>query len=120
MALRVLVTGGRHYRDIGAVDRALSYIATTFGLAAVIHGDCHLGGADRLAKDWCRARGVVEIGYPVVEAVDGAWPYAGPNRNARMLADSKPDVGLAFPGDKGTRDMTDRLRKAGLEVWEMD
>ena len=35
-----------------------------------------------------------------------------------MLVEGKPDVGLAFPGGKGTADMTERLRKAKIKVIE--
>ena len=41
---------------------------------------------------------------------------AGPLRNARMIAEGKPDLVLAFPGGRGTADMTRKARAAGVEV----
>ncbi len=43
---------------------------------------------------------------------------AGPIRNARMLAEGKPDLVVAFPGGRGTADMLRRVREAGIEVIE--
>jgi hypothetical protein len=34
-----------------------------------------------------------------------------------MLDEAKPDAVIAFPGGRGTADMTDRALKAGLPVW---
>lgn len=46
-------------------------------------------------------------------------PYnalAGFKRNQRMIDEGKPDLVIAFPGDKGTADMVDRAYKSGIEV----
>lgn len=43
---------------------------------------------------------------------------AGPLRNARMLAEGRPDAVIAFPGGKGTADMVRKARAAGLPVVE--
>ena len=37
-------------------------------------------------------------------------------RNARMLAEGKPDLVVAFPGGRGTADMVAQARKAGVRV----
>lgn len=44
---------------------------------------------------------------------------AGPIRNAKMLAEGKPDLVVAFPGGKGTAHMVGIARKAGVPVVEM-
>jgi hypothetical protein len=37
-----------------------------------------------------------------------------------MLAEGKPDLVLAFPGDEGTRDIRSKARKAGVTVLDID
>jgi hypothetical protein len=45
---------------------------------------------------------------------------AGPIRNQQMLAEGKPDLVLAFhddiDGSRGTKDMVNRARRAGVKV----
>ena len=40
-------------------------------------------------------------------------------RNRRMLIEGKPDLVLAFPGGKGTANMVEISRKAGVKVVEI-
>lgn len=116
--MRLLVTGGRTYRDAAAVNAALDAVHAKRGLTAVIHGACHTPiNADKLAGQWARDHGVLEEAYPVDHALDGPWPGAGPRRNARMLAESRPDGVVAFPGGPGTRGMCALAMAAGLRVW---
>lgn len=117
--MRLLVTGGRDYRDAAAINAALDAVHAKRGITAVIHGACHTPiNADKLAGQWARDHGVPEEPWPVVRALDGPWPASGPHRNARMLGESKPDGVVAFPGGHGTSDMCRRARAAGLKVWE--
>ena len=44
---------------------------------------------------------------------------AGPERNARMLAEGRPDLVVAFPGGTGTADMVRRAKAAGVRVVEV-
>jgi len=44
---------------------------------------------------------------------------AGPKRNQRMLDHGRPKRVIAFPGGKGTADMVDRARVAGVDVIEV-
>jgi len=37
-------------------------------------------------------------------------------RNQQMLDESRPDLIVAFPGGRGTKDMVDRATKAGVKV----
>lgn len=116
--MRILFAGGRIYDDDPAVDAAMALLHRTRGISVAIHGGCHLGGLDALVDAWCVDHGISTEPYPVRIAVDGPWPAAGPRRNARMLAASKPDAGVIFPGGTGTADMEGRLREAGIPVWE--
>lgn len=43
---------------------------------------------------------------------------AGTKRNKQMIVEGKPDIGLAFPGKKGTRNMKQQLRSAGIKFLE--
>jgi predicted Rossmann-fold nucleotide-binding protein len=111
--VRLLVCGGRNYRDAARVATELRrYIALpTNGKSIVITGGAT--GADELAKLWCYGNGVC------VAEVPALWVWygnvAGPVRNAAMLL-LEPNVVLAFPGGKGTADMVRQARDAGVNV----
>lgn len=116
--MRLLVFGSRTW------DR-MSMVVTLERIEprplVVIHGAAK--GADTLADLWARGRRIVRERYPVNRDKDGAWPGAGPRRNARMLANGKPDRAIGFvsgrkgePLSKGSADMAARCRAAGLHV----
>lgn len=82
----------------------------------IIHGGA--AGADSSAGEWARSKyGVHEV------KVNANWylhgKAAGPMRNAAMLL-LKPDLVIAFPGDRGTAHMVKLAREAGVEVVEID
>lgn len=110
MGQRVLVCGGRTFDNWNMVHRELSKI----GPSVVIQGGAR--GADALAAKWADHNGVPLVTYP---ALLSRGRKAGPERNAFMLADSRPDLVLAFPGGRGTVDMVSRAKAAGLEVIEL-
>jgi hypothetical protein len=41
---------------------------------------------------------------------------AGPIRNKQMIVSGKPDLVLAFPGGRGTADMSRRAEKHGIPL----
>lgn len=43
----------------------------------------------------------------------------GPIRNSKMLLDGKPTLVVAFAGRRGTADMVQKARAAGVEVIEV-
>lgn len=110
---RVLVCGGRDYRDRGAVYAALDSLHAEHRFSMVIAGGAR--GADALAADWARERGTP------TEIYMADWEHfgrkAGPLRNGRMLAEGKPDLVVAFPGSKGTANMVEQARAAGVRVF---
>lgn len=108
--MRVLVCGGRDYRDGPALFKALDAV----GPDSVVHGAYR--GADELAEKWAKMRAVVYIGVPAKWGAVGG--RAGPERNQRMLDLFSPDLVLAFPGGAGTADMVARAKAAGIEVRE--
>lgn len=111
--MKVLVCGGRGFADRAAVFRALDGLHAKHGIRRIIHGAAT--GADALASEWARERGVPQIGYPA------AWEQgrkAGPLRNQHMLDSQEPDCVIAFPGGSGTADMVRRAEAAGVRVWK--
>ncbi len=113
--MRVLVCGGREYQDFGRVERFMENLLAEHLSLMVITGCAP--GADDYARRWARHRqGVSCQDFP---ADWSRGPKAGPERNARMLAEGKPDLVVAFPGGRGTADMVRRARKAGVEVIEV-
>lgn len=113
--MRVLVCGGRDYRDHKRVGAVLNKLHDTLGIDLIIQGGAR--GADELAFGWARAVGVREEQYDADWEAYGS--FAGPMRNRVMLEEGKPDLVIAFPGGAGTRDMIRKARKAGVEVVEI-
>ena len=114
--MRVLVCGGRHYQYFGTVWRVLNAMNRETPITAIITGGC--SGADTFAEEWARN------GNVPVEVYKADWytyeRAAGPIRNAKMLAEGKPDLVLQFPGGAGTADMVRRARAAGVPVHEIE
>ena len=115
--MRLLVCGGRSFGNWKLAKAALDKLHAAFDITVVIHGACHLGGADSLADEWANDNKILREPYPVNHALDGPWPACGPRRNQRMLETSRPDMVLALPGQRGTEDMVRRAHAAGLTVW---
>lgn len=110
----VLVTGARDYKDRAKVRARLERLPKD---ALVIHGACHLGGADILADEEAKALGLRVRPFPADWTRYGRG--AGPIRNAAMVA-CLPDLCLAFHPDlersTGTADCVRRARAAGVPV----
>lgn len=111
--IRLLVCGGRNYADKATVYRALDRVHAKRGVALVIHGAAT--GADTLAGEWAADRGIPVAEFPADWAAHG--DSAGPIRNARMLAEEKPDAVVAFAGGTGTAHMVRIARASGVPVW---
>jgi len=112
MAKRVLVCGGRYFKDLPLLDGSLDKLKADYGISAVIHGGA--AGADLMASFWAGFNRIP------VEVYHANWKKhgraAGPMRNQRMIDEAKPDFVVAFPGGSGTADMKRRALKAGLPV----
>ena len=113
--MRVLVCGGRHYRDFKRVWGALNKLHAKYPVTCLISGGC--SGADTFAKDWADQTNIPSQIYKADWAVG---PKAGPERNQRMLDEGKPEVVVAFSGGRGTDDMMRRAKAANVRVWEPD
>lgn len=110
---RALVCGGREYSDHVTVDWTLDALNPS----AMVEGGAT--GADTLARAWWLGR---RTDYPSTfrprpEEIQ-RWGYARAltMRNARMLAEGRPDYVLAFPGGRGTEDMVNKAKAAGVPV----
>lgn len=124
--MKVLVCGGRNFRDRSLMFSTLYAIHRESTITLVIQGGAT--GADALARVWADMADVpcheepaqwdnFEPPVRMRTRRDGT-PYnalAGPNRNAKMLA-MKPDLVVAMPGGSGTEDMVSQARAAGVEV----
>lgn len=108
-----LVCGGRDFDDEQAVWRALDKLHAERGITGLIEGGA--SGVDTHARNWAVATGVdVRTFYAEWETFG---KRAGPLRNARMLDEGRPDGVVAFPGGRGTKDMTQQAQAAGVKVW---
>lgn len=119
MSQRVLVCGGRLYAAKSRLFSTLDRIHSAKPISCLIEGEAT--GADRMARMWAEANNVPVEPYPVTaDEWKEIGPPAGPRRNARMLAEGKPDKVIAFPGGKGTRDMCTKAEAAGVPVERID
>lgn len=129
--MRLCVTGGREYRDQARVDEVLDAIHQDGPIDILIHGDAD--GADRLADDWARRRGVPRDPYPAKwEDVDafgalvkwrGSRRYnarAGLQRNIRMLVQAVPHLVVVFPGGSGTAHCRAQALRRGIAIMDVD
>lgn len=137
--MRVLVCGGREFGSIprwavfgspeyarlerkadeetALLNQTLDSLDESDGITVLIHGAAR--GADRRAAQWASRRGVAIEPYPADWYPNGFGKLdksAGPKRNAKMLAEGKPDLVIAFPGGDGTADMVEKAERAGVKV----
>ncbi|MBV8106061.1 MAG: DUF2493 domain-containing protein [Hyphomicrobiales bacterium] len=115
MALRVLVCGGRDWRDAELVEMALDRLRAERGpFDCLIHGGAR--GVDRIAGKWARKNGVLE--WDFLPEWHRAGTHDGAARNQLMIALALPELVIAFPGGRGTADMVERAKAAGVEIIE--
>lgn len=114
--MRVLVCGRRTYNERDVVWGFLDALHAKSGIAIILNGGAR--GADRLAMEWAIDHKVPHKSYLANWQVYGH--AAGPIRNQRMLNEGKPDLVVAFPGGKGTRDMVRKATAAGVAVVKPD
>jgi hypothetical protein len=82
----------------------------------IVHGAAE--GADALAERWAKAEFIGRHRFPA--QWDKYGKAAGPIRNQAMIDKGKPDLVVAFPGDRGTADMGRRAKAAGIKVVEIE
>lgn len=110
MSYRVLVCGGRDYRDLAHVTQVLDGLTPVPTL--IMHGAAR--GADECGWRWACKRFVPDKAFPADWKKHGR--AAGPMRNQQMIDEGKPNLVVAFPGGAGTADMVRRAKAADVPV----
>lgn len=128
MSNRWGVTGGRRFADWNLVAKTIHALPP----GVLVHGAAP-GADDLCAKWWTRMMGRIDDPHPAEwwrcdencyhakrTGPDGEnyCPAAGPRRNQEMV-DSGLDLLIAFPGGRGTADMVDRAKRAGIEIRDL-
>lgn len=106
--MKMLVFGGRDFRDQEALFAHLDALALKYPIDYVVHGDAE--GADKLGGKWAEKHGIQEVRCPA------GWKFhfksAGGRRNILMCALlSGGDIAAQFPGGPGTAHMASILAK---------
>lgn len=104
--IRVLVCGGRKYENRERLFSVMDALHAEEPIVSIVHGASL--GADALAEEWAKERGVDSVSVPAQWTKYGR--AAGPIRNRTMLHEQKPDLVIAFPGGSGTAHMVEISR----------
>lgn len=112
--MRLLVCGGRDYSNRVKLFEILDLWHENYPVLTIIQGAAR--GADSLAGEWAKERGVPQEIFPADWEKHGK--SAGFKRNRQMLEEGKPHFVLAFAGGRGTAMMIDIAEKAGVSVWK--
>lgn len=110
----VLVCGGRDFAAGEWLFREMDNLHAENPITLLIHGGAR--GADWLAGQWARKRSVPCRVFPADWKTHGT--KAGPLRNQQMLEEGRPDLVVAFPGGRGTRDMLLRALRFDVNILE--
>lgn len=113
--MKVLVCGGRDFRDWALLRKVLDDLHETSPITEIIEGGAR--GADALAGKWAKERNIPLRVFPA--NWDKYGGDAGPIRNLQMLEEGKPDFVVAFPGSGGTANMVGQARRAGIPMTEI-
>lgn len=106
--MRIVVTGGRDYKDKVYLFSVLDDLDISF----MAMGDAK--GADELAKEYAVVK---NIPYRVFKADwDLYGKKAGPIRNEEMIKIIEPDLVVAFRGGKGTEDCVRKAMELSIPV----
>lgn len=112
-SITVVVTGGRDYEDRRVVFDTLDAIHAETPIRRLAQGECRTG-ADRLARLWALEHGACLVGYHALWQFHGT--VAGPIRNRAMINAERPDIVVAFPGNRGTADCCAYAESEGFTV----
>ena len=112
--MRVLVCGSRDFTKRPLLITAFNGLPPHGPGPIIVHGNCR--GADLMAKAEALTRGWWHWACSANWEREGR--AAGPNRNARMLVEARPELVLAFPlpGSRGTHNMISLAEQAGVPV----
>lgn len=120
--LKVIICGDRAWKNYNSVFEIIKGLVKNYGQVVVIQGECPVGGADEHAKRAAKELEIPCICHPAKWTERGK--AAGPIRNQEMIDYWQPQMCIAFhsfiPKSKGTKDMVERARKAGIETYIVD
>ena len=115
MTYRVIVAGGRDFKDEKYLKDSLDSLRTEYIDIEIVSG--HANGADKLAEEYAKRLGLVLKVFPADWKKYGR--AAGPIRNREMLSyitEGNPVVAAFWDGQsKGTKNMIDQARKEDVE-----
>lgn len=118
--MRVVVFGGRDFFAESWLKTELCdlvwqrkrFASVPQQISVLIHGDAR--GVDQMAGNFG-----IGCSLEVIEFKADWKKYgkgAGHIRNKQMIDEGKPELGVAFPGGKGTANMIKQLKAAGIPV----
>lgn len=112
--MRVLVCGSRHFNDYKKLEEVLD----RYEISGIISGAAR--GADSLGEEYAKLRSIPVVRFPALWDTYGR--RAGPIRNSQMLKEGQPKFVVAFRANnsRGTRNMIDQAKKAGVETMVVD
>ncbi len=110
--MRVIVCGGRDFNNVAYVYSRLDKLHAETPITALMQGGAK--GVDAIAREWAMTKAGIQR-YVCHADWKAHGRAAGPLRNAKMLT-WKPDLVVAFPGGRGTADMVERAKGAGIPV----
>ena len=106
--MRLLICGGRHFDDAARIEIELSLLHAISPVSVIIHGG--LPGIGVASEVWARKNNVHVIRYPANFSLGKSGDST---RDEFMLADSRADTLLIFPGGRRTAEL---LREASREL----
>lgn len=118
--MRLLVTGDRFWTGVAEIHTKLIEIGCPEKIEVLMHGNAF--GVDKIAAAVAEGLGLPkEKIIPFKADWEKYGKPAGPIRNRWMLKEGRPTQVLAFHNNiaksKGTKDMVEIARKAGVPVW---
>jgi hypothetical protein len=114
--MKVLVFGGRDFIDEKFIFRVLDKLHVEYGpFTCLVEGEAR--GVDTIAKKWAKKCGLKVKKHPANWKLYGK--AAGAIRNQEMLDENKIDLAIAFPGGRGTTDMTNRVLKKKILLFQV-
>lgn len=110
--VKVLVCGASRFKDRDRLFRRLDELHAASTITLILNGGAR--GADYLASEWARARGVP------LKVFRADWKRLGPEAtialNGEMIATGWPDLVLTCPGGPVTEDLLAGAEAAGIAV----
>uniref|UniRef100_A0A6M3LQJ5 YspA cpYpsA-related SLOG domain-containing protein n=1 Tax=viral metagenome TaxID=1070528 RepID=A0A6M3LQJ5_9ZZZZ len=110
--MTIIVCGGRHFSNYSYLHGFLNCLNIIRPITRIRHGNA--SGADTYADEWARNLGIPREPCPAHWVRYGK--AAGPIRNGDMLSMGDVDLVVAFPGGRGTADMVEQAKAAGVGV----